>query len=415
MSTFTYSAVNNKGKTVKDTIDASSSDEAIVKIRGLGYFPTNVKEIQVRRKSGETAANTSSRKRGEISITIGGVKSKHLTTFTRQLSTLQDAGLPVIRSLKILASQLKTGLLKKSVLRVVEDIEGGNTLSEAFAKHPRVFDKLYVNIVRAGEVSGSLDIILQRLADYREKIERLIRKIISATVYPAVVSVVAIGILFGLMIFIVPNFAKIFAEMELDLPAPTQMLIDTSSFLATHWMYIPAIPFGIFLTYKILRKVKKVRILIDKAKFKLPIFGSIINKSTVSKFTRTLATLTSSGVPILDALTNVKEVSGNAAMAQSIQRIHDSIKGGETIAKPLRSSKICNEMVVNMVEVGEETGELDKMLSKVADNYDDEVDRAVETLISLIEPMMIVFLGGAVGFIVIAMFVPLIKLMQSIS
>ncbi len=417
MSIFQYSAVDNKGQTVKDRIEASGADDAIAKIRALGCFPTNVKEIHIRRKAGETpdTSSTPAKKRREISFSIGGVKSKVLTTFTRQLSTLQDAGLPIIRGLKILASQMKKGLFKKTVLAVIEDIESGNTLSGAFAKHSRVFDKLYVNVVKAGEVSGSLDIILQRLADFREKTERLVRKIISAMIYPTVVMVVAIGILIGLMIFIIPNFAIIFEEMNLELPTPTRMLITFSMILKTQWMFIPAVPFGAFILYKILGKIKKIRLVIDKTKFKLPIFGVIINKSTVSRFSRTLATLTSSGVPILDALTNVKDATGNAAMAQAIQNIHDSIRGGESITKPLRASEICDAMVVNMVEVGEETGELDKMLTKVADNYDDEVDRAVEAMVSLIEPMMIVFLGGAVGFIVIAMFVPLIKLMQGIG
>ena len=415
MSVFQYSAVDNKGQTVKDRIEASSHDDAIAKIRSLGCFPTNVKEVRLRQKAGETPTTIPVKKRREISISIGGVKSKELTTFTRQLSTLQDAGLPIIRGLKILASQMKKGLLKKTTLRVIEDVEGGNTLSGAFAKHPRVFDKLYVNVVKAGEAGGALDIILQRLANFREKTERLVRKIISAMIYPAVVMVAASGILIGLMIFIIPNFAKIFEELNLELPAPTKMLITFSMILKTQWMFIPAVPFGAFVLYKILGKIKKIRLVIDKTKFKLPIFGAIINKSTVSRFSRTLATLISSGVPILDALNNVREATGNAAMAQAIQHIHDSIRSGESIAKPLRASEICNEMVVNMVEVGEETGELDKMLTKVADNYDDEVDRAVEAMVSLIEPMMIVFLGGAVGFIVIAMFVPLIKLMQGIG
>jgi len=417
MSIFQYSAVDNKGQTVKDRIEASSSDDAIAKIRALGCFPTNVKEVHIRRKAGETPDTTSTpaKKRREISFSIGGVKSKVLTTFTRQLSTLQDAGLPIIRGLKILASQMKKGLLKKTILAVIEDIESGNTLSGAFARHPRVFDKLYVNVVKAGEVGGALDIILQRLADFREKTERLVRKIISAMIYPTVVVVVAISILIGLMIFIIPNFAKIFEELNLELPLPTKMLITFSMILKTQWMFIPAVPFGAFILYKILGKIKKIRLVIDKTKFKLPIFGAIINKSTVSRFSRTLATLTSSGVPILDALNNVKDATGNAAMAQAIQNIHDSIRGGESITKPLRAAEICDAMVVNMVEVGEETGELDKMLTKVADNYDDEVDRAVEAMVSLIEPMMIVFLGGAVGFIVVAMFVPLIKLMQGIG
>lgn len=414
MSTFQYSAVDKKGQTVKDRIEASSQEDAVAKVRSLGYFPTNVKEIRTSQKKA-SAPDITQKKRKEISISIGGVKSKDITVFTRQLSTLQDAGLPIIRGLGILESQMKKGLFKKTIRKVIEDVEGGNTLSGALAKHPRVFNKLYVSIVKAGEVSGSLDIILQRLADFREKMERLLRKIISAMIYPSVVMFVAGAILIGLMIFIIPNFAKIYEELSLELPAPTKMLITFSTILKTHWMFIPSVPFGSFILYKFLGKIKKIRLLIDKTKFKIPVMGKIINKSTISRFTRTLATLTSSGVPILDALNNVKDATGNAAMAQAVNRIHDSIRGGESIAKPLRDSNICSAIVVNMVEVGEETGELDKMLTKVADNYDDEVDRAVEAMVSLIEPMMIVFLGGSVGFIVIAMFVPLIKLMQSIG
>lgn len=416
MPVFQYIAVDNKGKSLKDKIEAPTTNDAIAKIRGLGYFPTDIKEIHVRTKT-VAAEETSAapKKRKEISFNIGKVKSKHITTFTRQLSTLQDAGLPIIRALKILESQAKKGLFKNTIKKVIEDIDGGDTLSGALSRHKRIFDKLYVNIVKAGEVSGSLDVILQRLADFREKMERLIRKIISAMIYPSVVMVVAAGILIGLMIFIIPNFAKIFEELNLQLPLMTNMLITFSLAMKTHWIYIPSIPFGAFVMYKLLGKIKKIRLIIDKIKFKIPVFGTIVNKSTVSRFSRTLATLTSSGVPILDALNNVKEATGNSAMANAIQNIHDSIRGGESITKPLRASKICNEMVVNMVEVGEETGELDKMLIKVADNYDDEVDRAVEAMVSLIEPAMIVFLGGSVGFIVIAMFVPLIKLMQGIG
>ncbi|TLD43654.1 MAG: Type IV fimbrial assembly protein PilC [Candidatus Jettenia ecosi] len=417
MSIFQYSAVDKKGHTIKDKLEASGSDDAVAKIRALGYFPTSIKEVSFRQKGKElpVSSDRALEKHTGISISFGRVKSKELTVFTRQLATLQDAGLPIIRGLKILSSQMKKGLFKRTILKVIEDIEGGSTLSGAFVKHPRVFDTLYVSIVRAGEVSGTLDIILQRLADFREKMERLIRKIISAMIYPVVVMVVAIGILIGLMIFIVPNFAKIFEELGLELPVPTKMLILFSTILKTQWMCIPSVPVGGFILYKCLGKIKKMRLLIDKTKFKLPIFGNIINKSTISRFTRTLATLISSGVPILDALNNAKESTGNAAMAQAIQHIHDSIRGGESITKPLRASKICDEMVVNMVEVGEETGGLDAMLNKVADNYDDEVDRAVEAMVSLIEPIMIVFLGGSVGFIVIAMFVPLIKLMQGIG
>ncbi|HHT9105117.1 MAG TPA: type II secretion system F family protein [Candidatus Wujingus californicus] len=417
MSFFAYNAVNKNGQTVKDKIEAPSEGEAVTKIRGLGYFPVSIKEISISQKTSEAqvAAKAPAKKLSGISIPFGKIKTKNITAFTRQLSTLQNAGLPIIRGLKILEKQMKRGLFKKTITKIVEDIESGSTLSNAFARHTRIFDKLYVSIVKAGEVSGSLDIILRRLAEFREKMERLIKKIIGATIYPAVVMFVSVSILMGLMIFVVPNFTKIFEELNLQLPTPTRILITVSTLLKTNWMYIPSIPFGTFILYKILSKIKNIKILIDRAKFKIPILGVIVNKSSVSRFTRTLATLISSGVPILEALNNVREATGNAAMASAIQGVHDSVKTGESIAKPLRKAKICDEIVINMIEVGEETGELDKMLNKIADNYDEEVDRAVETMVSLIEPIMIVFLGGSVGFIVIAMFIPLIKLMQSIS
>ena len=417
MSFFAYNAVNKNGQTVKDKIEASSEGEAVTKIRGLGHFLVSIKEISISQKTSEApvAAKAPAKKLSGISISFGKVKSRDITAFTRQLSTLQNAGLPIIRGLKILGKQMKRGRFKKTITKIIEDIESGSTLYGAFARHTRIFDNLYVGIVKAGEVSGSLDIILRRLAEFREKMERLIKKIIGATIYPAVVMFVSVSILMGLMIFVVPNFTKIFEELNLQLPAPTRILITVSTLLKTNWMYIPSIPFGAFILYKILSRIKKIKILIDRAKFKIPILGVIINKSSVSRFTRTLATLISSGVPILEALNNVREATGNAAMAFAVQGIHDSVRTGESIAKPLRNSRICDEIVINMIEVGEETGELDKMLNKIADNYDEEVDRAVETMVSLIEPIMIVFLGGSVGFIVIAMFIPLIKLMQSIN
>ncbi len=417
MSFFAYSAVNKNGQTVKDKIEASSEGEAITKIRELGHFLVSIKEISISQKTSEApvAAKAPARKSSGISISLSSVKSKDITAFTRQLSTLQNAGLPIIRGLRILEKQMRRGLFKRTITRIIEDIESGSTLYGAFACHKRIFDNLYVSIVKAGEASGSLDIILSRLAEFREKMERLIKKIISATIYPAVVMFVSVSILMGLMIFVVPNFTKIFEELNLQLPTPTRILITISTLLKTNWMYIPSIPFGAFILYKILSKIKNIKILIDRAKFKIPILGVIINKSSVSRFARTLATLISSGVPILEALNNVREATGNAATAFAVQGIHDSVRSGESIAKPLRNSRICDEIVINMVEVGEETGELDKMLNKIADNYDEEVDRAVETMVSLIEPIMIVFLGGSVGFIVIAMFIPLIKLMQSIN
>jgi type IV pilus assembly protein PilC len=282
------------------------------------------------------------------------------------------------------------------------------------SKHPKAFDKLYVNVINAGEIGGALDIVLRRLAEYREKIQKLKRKIIASMTYPVAVITIAGAILTGIIMFIIPKFAMMFEEMDVSLPMITLALMNVSNFMVTYWYSIFGIPFAFFILYKLIGKIKRCRLVIDRLKFKVPIFGNIINKSVISKFARTLATLISSGVPILEALNNVKGVTGNLAMTRAVENIHDNIREGESIAKPLRESKICELMVVNMVEIGEQSGELEKMLTKVADNYDDEIDIAVESMISLIEPIMIVFLGGSVGAIVIALFMPLVKLMQSI-
>ena len=410
MPTFVFEAMNNQGQAIKDEIDAASTEDAIAKIRSQGFFPTNVREKGGKKKG---RAGGGAKKKG--GFTIGGVSSKNLTTFTRQLSTLQDAGLPIVRSLKILESQLTPGVLKNCVGMVAEDVEGGSTLSEAMAKHPKAFDKLYVNMVKAGEAGGVLDTILERLADFREKSERLKKKIMAAMIYPTAVITIAGGIVTGIMMFIVPKFEQMFLEMDMELPGLTQGLITVSKLLATRWYLIPLIPASIFAVYKIICMNKYGKWGVDYAKFKMPLFGPLINKSVVSRFTRTLGTLIASGVPILEALNIVRETTGNEVMVSAITRIHDSIREGENIADPLRSAKVCDEMVVNMIDVGEETGELDRMLSKVADTYDEEIDTLVEGLTSLIEPIMIVFMGGAVGTIVIALFMPLIKLMGNIG
>jgi type IV pilus assembly protein PilC len=298
---------------------------------------------------------------------------------------------------------------------MITDIQGGDSLSVAMSKHPKAFDKLYVNVINAGEIGGALDVVLRRLAAYREKMQKLKRKIISSMTYPVAVIAIAGTILTGIIMFIIPKFAKMFEEMDVTLPMMTVVLMNASDFAITYWYSIFGIPIVLFILYKLIGKIERCRLVIDRMKFKIPIFGNIINKSVISKFTRTLATLISSGVPILEALNNVKGITGNLAMTRAAENLHDNIREGESIAKPLRESKICEAMVVNMIEIGEQSGELEKMLTKVADNYDNEIDTAVEAMISLIEPIMIVFLGGSVGAIVIALFMPLVKLMQSIG
>lgn len=411
MPIFKYEAVNKEGVTIKDTIEAASDDDAIEKIHDKGCYPTKVKQVKER---GSSKGKEGKKPKGkfDFNISIGKINAKQINLFTRQLSTLQDAGVAIVQSINILESQLKKGLFRKILGEMVTDIQGGDSLSGAMSKHPKAFDSLYVNVINAGEVGGALDIVLRRLAEYREKIQKLKRKIISSMTYPVSVIVIAVAIVSGIIMFIIPQFSKMFDEMGVTLPFITLALVNLSYLMVSYWYFIFGIPFLFYFSYKLIRKNKIIRLYTDRLKFKLPVFGPILNKSVVGTFTRTLATLISSGVPILEALNNTKDISGNLAMTKAVEHMHDSIREGESIAKPLREAKICELMVVNMVEIGEQSGELEKMLIKVADNYDDEIDTAVDAMVSLIEPLMIVVLGGAVGTIVVALFMPLVKLMQ---
>jgi len=410
MPVFAYEALDSQGQVVRGEIEATSSEEALAKIRNKSYFPTNVKEKTAKRQ--RAAVRTAKKKR---SLAFGKVKAKELATFTRQLSTLQDAGLPIVRSLKILEEQQKPGVLKNQLMDVAEDVEGGSTLSEALSKHPKTFSKLYVNMVRAGEAGGVLDAILERLATFLEKSQRLKKQVISALIYPAAVITVAAGILAGIMIVVIPKFEAMFRDMKMTLPPMTEALIAFSRWIKDWWFMIPLIPFGIFVLFKIVGANKTGRYILDKIKLKLPIIGIIIRKSTISRFARTLGTLIQSGVPILEALAIVREATGNAVFENAIQHVHDSIREGESMAAPLAATKVVDVMVLNMVDVGEETGELDKMLIKVADTYDEDVDALVGGMMSLLEPLIIVCLGGAVAFIVISLFLPLISIMKQMS
>ncbi len=413
MPIFKYQAVDSKGASVKDKVEALSSEEAHDTIRSKGFYPTKIK--QVRDRTSAKHKTSGKRKNSLSSISIGKVSEKQISPFTRQLSTLQNADIPVVQSLTILESQMKKGLLKNAIGEIISDIQGGDTLSISMSKHPKVFDKLYVNLVNAGEISGALDIVLERLATYREKTQKLKRKIISAMMYPTTVIIASCLILTCIMIFIIPRFAIMFEEMGIALPFLTLAIITISNFLITHWYSIFGIPVAVFVLTRLIGKIKKCKLIIDKLKFKMPIFGRLINKSVISRFARTLATLISSGVPILEALNNVKDITGNTAMTKAVNKIHDSIREGESIASPLRESKICEAMVVNMIEIGEQTGELDKMLVKIADNYDNEIDSIAESLTSMLEPLIVIFLGISVGTIVVALFLPLIKLMNSLG
>ena len=418
MSSYTYEAMDTHGKEVKAEIDAASEADALEKIRALNLFPTKV-NLKGGKGGGAPGFHTpqavTKKKGGGFSLSWR-VKPKELTAFTRQFATLLDAGLPVVRSLDILFNQLKPGKLKAAVGEVKEDVEGGSSLSEGLMKHPTVFDKLYVNMIRAGEAGGVLDEILERLADYREKAQRLQQKIIGALVYPIAVVVIASCILSFIMIFIIPKFAEMFKEMDIgELPMSTQILMSISNAMLNYWYILIFTPLLFWLIYKLIVRTPRGRLVMDAIWLKVPIFGSIISKSAVSRFCRTLGTLVTSGVPILEALSIIKLATGNAVVANAVDTVHNSIKEGDTIAEPLKHSGVFDDLVVNMIQVGEETGELDKMLMKVADTYDNEVDTLVSALMSLLEPVLIVAMGLTVGFIVIALFMPLIKIMDRLT
>ena len=408
----------------------------------MGYMVTKLKAAKA--KAGKTGGKGS--KKPGRSFAIGGVRSKDLTLFTRQLSILQDAGLPILRSLKVLAEMQKPGRLRNSLLDVCDEIEGGSTLSEAMSKSPKAFDRLYCNMIRAGEAGGALEVILRRLAEFMERSESLRRKVKGALVYPVVVVCVAVGILTFIMLKIVPQFKKIFDDFGSTLPDMTQVLINISTWVANYWYLIPAIPFGINLIIKAIKLIPYGRFGWDLFMLKMPVFGQLVEKNILSRSARTLGTLLASGVPILEALNITKETSGNMMFERLFGKVSDSIRDGEAIAKPLKiyaippfniaallfwtffcpgigvllyltryKKSVVDDLVVNMVDVGEESGELDTMLYKVADTYDEEVAVLTESLTSLMEPLLIIFLGGAVGFIVIALFMPLIKLIEDLS
>jgi type IV pilus assembly protein PilC len=301
------------------------------------------------------------------------------------------------------------------LIGVIEDIESGSTLSEAMSKQPKAFDNLYVNMVKAGEASGALEIILQRLAEFKERAQTLKRKVKGAMIYPCAVITVATLIVGFIMYYIIPKFKKIFADFGTELPAITEMLITISDWVVNYFYLIPAIPFALWLFVKIVRKNKTGAYVVDKISLKIPLLGSILSKSTVARTCRTLGTLIASGVPILEAIIIARDTAGNAVFARAFDQIYSAIREGESMAVPLRETRICDDMVVNMVDVGEETGALDNMLYKVADTYDEEVSILVDALISLLEPLMVVILGVIVGFIVIALFMPLIKLLNDLS
>jgi type IV pilus assembly protein PilC len=412
MPVYQFEVMDAKGKKGRREVEAENLEDAKAKVRALNLFPTKVKEMGDAKSA---AAPSSSAGKGGRKFVLGGVSHKQLTQFTSQLSTLQNAGLPIVRSLRILEGQMKPSKLKYQVADVADDVEGGSTFSEALAKHPHTFDKLYVSMVRAGEAGGVLDTILLRLSDFMEKSLKLRKKVIGASVYPIAVICVATLIMAGIMIFVIPSFQKMFEDMKMELPIVTTLLLTVAKLVASLWFLLFLVPILIVAGYRGIVATQGGRYFVDNLKLKIPIMGPIIRKSAISRFTRTLGTLISSGVPILEALNIVKEAVGNVVIAKAIEEVHGSIKEGESIAGPLRNSHVFDEVLINMIEVGEETGELDKMLIKIADNYDLEVDVTVDSMTSLLEPVLIVMMAGLVGFVVIALFMPLIKLIETMG
>ncbi len=423
MANFAYEAANAAGKTEKGMVEAGSSEDAIRQIRARGLFPTSVREQRKGAAKKKKTPNLDRKKKKGFSISIGGVSTKVLTTFTRQMSTLQDAGLPLLRSLQILEDQQKPGKLKNVLGEVCESVSSGSSLSDAFGQHPKVFSTLYVKMVAAGEIGGVLDVIMQRLADFMEKGQRLKRRIIGAMIYPAVVITIAVAIVTGIMYFVIPKFQEIFNDFEVELPGLTKWLIAASKWVAGQEdgqrvpgaVWVMFSPFLIFFFFKVVRKTAFGRAATDVIRTKLPVIGMLIRKTAIARFTRTLGTLVAAGVPILEAILITRDTSGNYVFEKALTKVHDSVREGESFAKPLREAKVCDAIVVNMIDVGEETGDLDAMLMKIADNYDEEVDVAVASLLSLLEPFMVVILGGIVGTIVLALFLPLVAMIESVS
>jgi type IV pilus assembly protein PilC len=426
MPKFSYVAMDSRGKETKGTLDVSNQNEAIGRLKEMGFFPTKVVEVDKTKEKTEVKGKGGKPgKKGALDINLnfkipglsGKVKGKVLTAFTRQLATLVDAGLPLLRGLRVLEKQEKNRTLKDIIGQLAMAIEGGSTFSEGLAQHPKVFNRLFVNMVKAGELGGVLEVVLSRLADFMEKAQKIKGKVIAAMFYPVAVMLVAIAILSVLMIWVVPKFKEIFKDMlpGEQLPAFTRFVLGISDAIANHTV-VSGIAIGIVIVgFTAFVKTRFGRRIWDQFKLKMPVLGVVISKVAISRFTRTLGTLVSSGVPILQALTIVKETSGNVIVGNAVTLVHESVKEGETITAPLEASKVFPPMVISMVDVGEQTGALPEMLMKIADNYDEEVDNAVAAMTSLLEPIMIVFLAVIVGSIVIALFLPLIALMEGLS
>jgi type IV pilus assembly protein PilC len=427
MPKFSYVAMDSRGKETKGTLDVANQNEAIGRIKEMGFFPTKVVEDKGAGGAAVVKKTAKGKKGGgagalnfqiKIPGLSGRVKSKVLCTFTRQLATLVQAGLPLLRGLRVLQKQERSANLKTVLGELAVSIEGGSTFSEALAQHPKIFNRLFVNMVKAGEIGGVLEVVLKRLSEFMEKAQKIKGKVIAAMFYPCAVMVVATAIMGILMVVVIPKFKDIFAGTlggGQALPGFTVFVLDISDAIQKHIGRTMLEVLAVVVIFNVFIRLKFGRRVWDKFKLVVPVLGPVISKVAISRFTRTLGTLVSSGVPILQALTIVKETSGNVIVGSAVSAIHESVKEGETITAPLEASGVFPPMVISMVDVGEQTGALPEMLMKIADNYDEEVDNAVAAMTSLLEPIMIVFLAVIVGSIVIAMFLPLIQLMETVG
>jgi type IV pilus assembly protein PilC len=404
MPEYTYEALDKGGRQVKGVIEASSEEIILEKLRNMGYYPLGV---SINKKS---AAEVDLLALPGLRVIFHRVKSKHVMTFTRQLATLIDAGLPIIRSLGILQEQVESVVFKEKIGKIAKDIESGSTLSEALSKHPKVFDKLYVNMVRAGEIGGVLEAVLNKIAEFLEKRAAIAGKIKAAMMYPVVVVLLATGIVTFIVLFIVPKFEDIYNQLGAELPLPTQMLVNLGYIIANYFLLVIAGLVALWWIYKKINDTREGKMVFDRIKLKMPVLGILLQKTGIVRFAGTLATLITSGVPILQALDICRETSGNEVITKAMDDVYASVKEGETIHEPLSRHKIFPPLVVHMVAVGEETGAIDQMLQKVAEAYEREVDDMVNALTSILEPILIVFLGVIVGAIVIALYLPLFNI-----
>jgi type IV pilus assembly protein PilC len=425
MPQFAYVALDSRGQESTGFVEAVSTSDAIVQLRQAGYFPTGVYEegqgVAPEKKSRRRTKTVRIAPRTERKRTIlfqkRTVKAKTLMVFTRQLATLIDAGLPLLRGLNVLAKQERDVFLKNTINQVADSVQGGSTFSESLALHPKIFNKLFINMVKAGELGGVLELVLGRLAEFQEKAQKVKNKVKSAMIYPVIVLSLAMIIMAFLFVFIVPRFESIFHDMLGDkpLPAITKSVIGISGFMQDHWLILIGAIVVLIAGYKVVARTPTGRMVIDRVALRAPLFGDLTRKNSISRFARTLGTLVTSGVPILQALNITRETAGNTVIANAISRVHDSVKDGESIVQPLDASGAFPPMVISMVDVGEETGQLPEMLLKIAEVYDDEVDNSVAGLTSMLEPIMIVMLAVIVGTIVIALFMPLISIIGGLQ